>query len=129
MTIQSSQEINEVFTFFLILEEGQGFQVKIIEKLEKMISAITSEFNSILIERFSIGVFNVNTDWIQLAESLFEIMDEENIGHIDAESIQFLVLTLVLPDSRNCDPIIIRKNTFQMLKDMNHTNGLVTLRC
>ena len=50
----SSKEINEIFTLFLILEEGPEFQIGIVEKIECMLEILNQQFSQQLSNVFKV---------------------------------------------------------------------------
>lgn len=119
----SSNEINEVFTLFLVLEEGPEFLIGIVEKLECMLEIISQQFSSQLY-----STFGVSEEWDVQAEILFGRLDVDKKGHLEAENVQFFTAALMLPEVKTLEPIMLRKHTLETLKEMNHTSGLVTLK-
>eukprot|EP00361_Fabrea_salina_P007345 CAMPEP_0202440106 /NCGR_PEP_ID=MMETSP1345-20130828/36516_1 /ASSEMBLY_ACC=CAM_ASM_000843 /TAXON_ID=342563 /ORGANISM="Fabrea Fabrea salina" /LENGTH=406 /DNA_ID=CAMNT_0049054679 /DNA_START=239 /DNA_END=1459 /DNA_ORIENTATION=- len=134
LSIRSSNEVSEIFTFFLILEEEKLTQEELTLKLETMIAALNYNYNQQLLtevlgkdcEGQQIGP--VSQDWVTYSESIFWKLDEARKFHIEAEAAQFLVLTMLLPELKSLEPSLLRKHTYQLLQDMNHTNGLVSMR-
>jgi hypothetical protein len=119
----SSNEINEVFTLFLVLEEGPEFLIGIVERLECMLEIISQQFSSQLC-----STFGVSEEWDVQAEILFNRLDVDKKGHLEAENVQFFTAALMLPEVKTLEPIMLRKHTLETLKEMNHTSGLVTLK-
>jgi hypothetical protein len=144
LSTQSSALINEVFTFFLILEQDKEFKDKLLQKvdymqLEKIMAGLNYHFNRKLVESklgkdvLGNSIPNISEDWVsymqlQEAEGIFHTLDEDCKGHIDSEMVQFLQLAIALPTIKYFDASILRKQTFNFLKDLYHTNGLVSLR-
>jgi hypothetical protein len=122
--IKSSQEINEVFTLFLAIEEGPEFLFALPEKLEFMLQVLNLHHFSVISKKF--GLFD---DWDFKADEVFAMLDSENKAHLDGENVQFLVLALILPEIKSLEPIMLRKQTHSMLIEMFSTNGIVTLKC
>jgi hypothetical protein len=120
----SSKDINEVFTLFLILEQGPEFQVGITEKLECMLEILNLQYFGLVQVRFSL-----TPDWNAEAEVLFGRIDEDKKGYLDAEGLQFVALALIMPELKFLEPIMLRKQTNDLLKEMRHTNGIVSMKC
>lgn len=120
---QSSTEINEVFSLFLVLEEGPDFQVAIIEKIECMLEILNQQFSSQILQNF-----RVSEEWNVEAEKIFLKIDEDKKGHLDGEGLQFFVISLAMSEKRNLEPLVLRKRTNDILLEMKHTNGVVSMR-
>ena len=118
----------------MILEEEKLTEEELTLKLETMIAALNHNYNQQLLtevlgkdcEGQQIGP--VSQDWVTYSESIFWKLDEAHKFHIEAEAAQFLVLTMLLPELKSLEPSLLRKHTYQLLQDMNHTNGLVSMR-
>lgn len=122
--IKSSPEINEVFTLFLLIEEGPDFLLALPEKLEFMLQVLNLHHFSFIAHKYSL-----TDDWNYEAESIFTMLDTENKGHLDGENLQFMVLAQILPEIKSLEPIMLRKQTQSMLLEMSSNNGIVTSRC
>ena len=119
----SSNQINEVFSLFLVLEEGPEFQVAITEKLECMLEVLSQQFSAQITESHGLS-----EEWNTEAERIFLKIDEDRKGYLDGEGLQFFTLALIMQESRNLEPLMLRKKTHEMLKEMKHTNGIVSMR-
>ena len=88
-----------------------------------MLDGLYSYYSSYLIDNK-----HVSEEWNLEAEKLFALLDEDKKGHLEAESIQFWVLTLLAPEVNCLEPTLFRKQTSTFLQEMQHTNGLVSMR-
>ena len=123
LTSQSSRKINEVFTFFIIQQQNEEFFENFSAVLENMIDDIYSDYS----KRISL-LFKVGPEWNSVSEKIFALMDDEKKGHIAAEGLQLWTLCRTLSKVTNLEPILLRKQTFSVLQEMKHTNGLVSMR-
>lgn len=121
---KSSQEINEIFSLFLVIEEGPDFLLALAEKVQVMLEALNMyHYNELTVD------VGVSEEWNFQAEEIFYDLDGEGKGHLDGENLQFFVLAIILPELRSLEPIMLRKNTHSMLLEMSAANGIVTLKC
>lgn len=123
LTSQSSRQINEIFTFFIIQEQNEEFFQNFSAILENMIDDIYTDYS----KRIGL-VYQVGTEWNSVSEKIFALMDDDKKGHITAEGLQLWTLCRTLSKVTNLEPILLRKQTFTILQEMKHTNGLVSMR-
>ena len=119
----SSKEINEVFTLFLIIEEGPNFQMALAEKANFMLEILNLQHS-----RHVSQVYSLSDHWQRKAELIFNKLDIDNKCHLNSEDLQFLSISLILPELRSIDPIMLRKQSGALLQEMSHTNGIVSLK-
>lgn len=107
----------------MLQEENEDFVQNISIAIENILDGVYSFFSKELET-----TRNVTAEWNAEAEKLFSLLDEDRKGHLEAEAIQFWVLTLLAPEVGCIEPILFRKQTSAFLQEMQHSNGLVTMR-
>lgn len=75
---------------------------------------ITNEYNKHALEG-RIGyssdgtpIAPITVAWLQCAEEIFSLLDEDERGHTDAEGIQWLLLALIGPEEMSLNPSQLR---------------------
>ena len=123
ITSQSSKKIDEIFTFFLLQEEEEDILKHIMLIIENILDEIYLDYSNRLILNYGI-----TDDWNIEAEKTFSLMDEDKKGHIEAEALQFWALSILITEANCLEPSLLRKQTNIFLQEMQHTNGLITMR-
>ena len=70
----------------------------------------------------------ISPNWNSKAEKIFGLMDEDRKGHVDAEGLQLWTVVLVVGKAGTVEPILLRKQTFNVMQEIKHANGLVSMR-